>query len=58
MPLKRYTVTQRGVPATLWLDDEDAARLGATPVEPSAAAEPERKARRAPNKARRAPNKA
>lgn len=56
MPLKRYTVTQRGVPATLWLDDEDAARLGATPVEP--AAEPERKARRAPNKARRAPNKA
>lgn len=53
-PLREYHVVMNGAPTTVLLTDEDAARLGATPVaqEPATAPAPEAKARRPANKAR------
>lgn len=50
--MKHYTVIVRGIPHTMQLDEAEAKRLGATPVEPKSptkASVPANKGRRALN---------
>ncbi|MFB9590774.1 hypothetical protein [Streptomyces racemochromogenes] len=62
-PLKLYDVVMHGVPTRMKLNEADAERYGATPVEapapePAEPEQPEAKARTAGNKARQARGKA
>lgn len=50
--MKEYEVIIGGLRHTLQLTDEDAQRIGATPVEVKQAPKPANKSRRAANKAR------